>query len=165
VDAEGNGVIAKYKMDGTEAYHTLTDMDQDCRQPNWSPASDLILYQELADGRWDIWLMDADGTNNRKVTSGAGDKTDASFSPDGQWIVYSSDQGGIESADLFVMPVSGGHPIRVTDYEGYDGAPSWSPGGDKIAFERCLGYLDRSDGTTIWTIDARESLLSSRARA
>lgn len=62
------------------------------------------------------------------------------------------------------MPVSGGHPIRVTDYEGYDGAPSWSPDGDKIAFERCLGYLDRSDGTTIWTIDAGESLLSSRAQ-
>ena len=100
-----------------------------------------------------MWVMNADGTNHRKITSGAGDKTDASFSPDGQWIVYSSDEEGNESANLFIIPVSGGNPIRVTHYDGYDGAPSWSPDGNKIAFESYAGDPEGSGGTTLWVID------------
>jgi TolB protein len=96
--------------------------------------------------------MSADGTGRRRVTTGAGDKTDASFSPDGQWIVYSSDQG-IEYASLFVIPAQGGEAIRVTDYDGYDGAPSWS-GDGRIVFESCPGDPDGSAGTTLWVIDA-----------
>ena len=58
-----------------------------------------------------------------------------SFSPDGHWIVYSSDEG-IEHANLFVVPVQGGEAIRVTDYDGYDGVPSWSVDGDIV---KCCG--------------------------
>ncbi|MFQ5795843.1 MAG: hypothetical protein ACE5JP_12425 [Candidatus Bipolaricaulia bacterium] len=153
LDVEDNGIITRYKIDRTEPYQTLTDMDEDCRQPNWSPAGNLILYQKLADGQWDIWVMNTDGTNHRKVTSGAGDKTDASFSPDGQWIIYSSDAGRMKFANLFIIPVSGGNPISVTHNEGYDGAPSWSSDGNKITFESYPGDPDSSDGTTIWIID------------
>ena len=98
--------------------------------------------------------MDADGQNHRQVTSGDGDKTDASFSPDGQWIVYSSEEDGIANGNIFVIPVSGGDAIRATNYSGYDGAPSWSPDGTRIAFESYLGDPDNSPGTTIWIIDA-----------
>lgn len=156
LDVEGNGIITKYKIDGTESYQSLTDIDDDCRQPNWSPAGNLILYQKFADGQWDIWVMNTNGTNHTKVTSGAGDKTDASFSPDGQWIVYSSDEGELEFANLFIIPVSEGNSMRVTYHDGYDGAPSWSPDGNKIAFESCSGDPDGSVGTTIWIIDVPE---------
>jgi Tol biopolymer transport system component len=40
--------------------------------------------------------MNDDGKNHRKVTKGNGDKTDAAFSPDGQWIVYHSNEGDID---------------------------------------------------------------------
>jgi len=43
LDVEGDGVTTKYKVDGTGSYQTLTDINEDCRQPNWSPAGDLIL--------------------------------------------------------------------------------------------------------------------------
>ena len=124
LDIEGNGIIVKYRLDGTMPYQNLTNPGEDCRQPNWSPASDRILYQRLGEGQWDIWTMSIDGTNHQRVTSGSGDKTDASFSPDGQWIVYSSNELGLEFANLFIIPVSGGDAIRTTYYEGYDGAPS-----------------------------------------
>jgi len=100
--------------------------------------------------------MNTDGTNHRKVTSGHGDKTDASFSPHGEWIVYSSDEEGIEFANLFIIPFSGGNSIRVTHYGGYDGAPSWSPDGNRIAFESYPADPDGSSGTTIWIIDVPE---------
>lgn len=153
LDVEDNGTIVKYKIDGTIPYQNLTSPDEDYRQPNWSPTSDKILYQKFSDGQWDIWIMNSDGTNHQKVTSGAGDKTDASFSPDGQWIVYSSNQFGLEFANLFITSVSEGNASRLTHYEGYDGAPSWSSDGKKIAFESRPGDPDNSSGTTLWIVD------------
>jgi TolB protein len=153
LDDENNGIIVKYRIDGTISYQNLTNPDEDNRQPNWSPTGDKILYQKLDEGQWDIWIMNSDGTNHRKVTSGSGDKTDASFSPDGQWIVYSSNEFGLGFANLYIAPVSGGIAIKLTHYEGYDGAPSWSPDGKKIVFESYPGDPDDSLGTTLWIID------------
>ncbi len=153
LDAEDNGTIVKYKIDGTMPYQNLTNSDEDCRQPNWSPTGDKILYQKLSAGQWDIWIMNNDGANRQRVTSGSGDKTDVSFSPDGQWIVYSSNQFGLEFSNLFIIPVSRGNAVRITRYEGYDGAPSWSPDGKKIAFESYPGDPDNSSGTMLWIID------------
>ncbi|MGD2087347.1 MAG: Ig-like domain-containing protein [Candidatus Aminicenantes bacterium] len=154
LDVEGNGIIYKCKSNGEKPYQMLTGANDDCRQPNWSPAGDRILYQKRSGGQWDIWVMNADGSNHEKITNGPGDKTDASFSPDGQWIVYSSDEGGEAFANLYIKPVNGGNSIKITHYdEGYDGAPSWSPGGDRIAFESYPGDPDDSSGTSIWIID------------
>jgi len=153
LDAEDNGIIVKYRIDGTMPYQDLTNPDEDSRQPNWSPTGDRMLYQKFSAGQWDIWIMNSDGTNHLKVTSGSGDKTDASFSPDGRWIVYSSNEFGLEFANLFILPVSGGDAVRLTHYEGYDGAPSWSPDSKKIAFETYPGDPDDSSGTTLWIID------------
>ena len=157
LDVEDNGVLTLYKIDGTQPYQTLTDPTEDCRQPNWSPVGDKILYQKFADGQWDIWTMNTDGTNHAKITSGVGDKTDASFSPDGQWIVYSSGELRPEHANLFVISASGGESAQITFFDGYDGAPSWSPDGGRIAFESFPGDPDGSSGTTLWVIDVPNS--------
>jgi len=153
LDVEGNGVIMKYKVDGSEDYIALTSTADDCRQPNWSAHGDQIVCQRVENGQWDLWVMNADGSNLHQITTGTGDKTDASFSSDGEWIVYSSDEGELEFANLFIIPVSGGASIRVTDYSGYAGAPSWSPDGSQIAFEASPGDPDDSAGTTLWLVD------------
>ncbi len=154
LDVEGYGIITKYMIDGSQMYQPLTDEIDDCRQPNWAPAGNLILYQKFFEDQWDLWTMNIDGSSKKRVTSGNGDKTDASFSPNGQWIVYSSDEGDLEFANLFIIPVSGGESIRITQYKnGYDGAPSWSPDGTKIAFESSEGDPDESGRTSLWIID------------
>jgi len=153
INVEASGIIVKFKIDGTMPYQNLTNPKEDNRQPNWSPTGDKILYQHFGDGQWDIWTMNGDGTNHKKITSGLGDKTDASFSPDGQWIVYSSNESGLVFANLYITPVSGGNATRLTNFKGYDGAPSWSPDGNKIAFESFPGDPDESSGTTLWIID------------
>ena len=124
----------------------------DARQPNWSPNGDLILYQKLAGGRWDIWIYNLSSQKESRLTQGKGDKTDASFSPNGNWIVYSSEENDLEFANLFIKPVNSPSSIRLTHFTGYDGAPSWSADG-KVIFESFKGDPDNSKGTQIWLID------------
>lgn len=161
VDVEDNGVIMKYMVDGSGEYESLTQEAGDCRQPNWSPAGDLILYQAYSAGRWDVWVTDVGGIQHERVTSGGGDKTDASFSPDGRWIVYSSDEGGLDHANLFIVSVEGGESTRISFSECYDGAPSWSPDGGTIVFESSPRDPEESGGTSIWTIDVPPPFLPS----
>jgi TolB protein len=161
LDVDDNGIITKFNIDGTSSYIQLSDANDDCRQPNWSPAGNLILYQKLTNQQWDIWVMDTQGNNKTKVTSGGGDKTDASFSPDGQHIVYSSNEGGEKYANLYIIPSSGGTSKKITNYDSYDGAPSWSSDGKKILFESSFTDPETPtlwtpadpEGTRIWIID------------
>jgi TolB protein len=95
--------------------------------------------------------MNTDGSNACKVTTGQGEKTDASFSPDGKYIVYSSDEGEETHSSIYVIPTAGGRSVKVTDTDAYDGAPSWSPDGKHIAFESTFG-VSGSENTRIWII-------------
>ena len=165
LDVEGNGVITKCKVKGKKKYLSLTDIKGDCRQPNWSPNGKHILYQKNIKDQWDIWMMNSDGTDHRKITKGKGSKTDATFSPDGKWIVYSSDGNGeLRFANIYATNLKSGKTLRITEYKGYDGAPSWSADGEIIFFESTKGDPDRSKGTTLWMIGADEKIGVSAGR-
>ncbi len=151
LDEEGLGVITKFKTDGTSDYISLTPHGENCKQPNWSPAGDKILYQKEENGQWDIWVMNSDGSEKRKVTDFEGSKTDAAYTADGQFIIFSSDYNA-EEANIYKAPVSGGNQIRLTNYEGYDGAPDISPDGTKLIFESSFKEPDKSKGTTLWML-------------
>ena len=151
LDEEKNGVITKYKLDGTSGYRMLTPLGEDCKQPNWSPNGDKILYQKEENGQWDIWIMNTDGTEKTKITNFEGSKTDAVFTSDGQYIIFSSDYG-VEFANIYKTPVSGGSQTRLTNYEGYDGAPAISPDGKTLIFESSEKDPDKSKGTSLWIL-------------
>ncbi len=148
LDVEGNGIITKYKIDGTSAFVELTDQEDDCRQPNWSPSNNKILYQKKNNGEWNIWIMDIDGTNKTQITSNIGNCTDASFTSDGQHIIFSSDYQ-VNIANIYKISISGTNPIRLTNFDGYDGATSISTTGNKLIFESINGDPDESTGTKI----------------
>lgn len=153
LDVEGNGVLVKCRTDGTEPARELTPASEDCRQPNWSPAGGLIAYQRFENGQWDIWTCGEDGENRGRVTAGEGDKTDASFSPDGGWIICSAENPEEAGAALSAFPVSGGASVSVTSSGWSDGAPSWSPDGRTVVFESRSGDPDGSPGTVLFLID------------
>ena len=153
LDTEDGGVIMKVKLDGENQYIPLTPSNIDCRQPNWSPDGKHILYQAYNNQQWNIWIMDADGKNHHQLTSGPGDKTDASFSPDGQWIVFSADNPEIKFSELFIQSIFDSQAIQLTDYGIYVGAPSWSPDGNQIIFEASERDPDKTNGTELWVLD------------
>lgn len=154
LDNVDKGVIETYKIDGTQGPFQLTNSSADSRQPSWSPAGDKIVYQVLNGSIWDIWTMDINGSNKQNITGlDSGDKTDASFSPNGDWIVYSTGNGVLNYANIFIKNLTTEQLIQVTDYTGYDGAPSWSSD-NRIVFESTSGDPDISSGSTLWIIDA-----------
>lgn len=154
-DAEGPGSIWKVRLDGT-GLKRLTRGRND-RQPNWSPRGDRIVFQRGSSGdRWDLVTVDPDGGALQYVTRTARtSETDASWAPDGQRLVFSSDGPGVAVASLFTVNADGSGRRRLTTARGwYDGAPSWSPDGTTIAFEARRGEPDGSAGTRLWTIAA-----------
>ena len=155
-DSRQQGSIFKVRADGS-GLTRLTDgpgTGVDDRQPNWSPAGDRILFQRRLPGAddWDIYTMRPDGSDIRQITKTEASDTDASFSPDGNWIVYSSDYGGLPVPNIFIHPISGTEPIRITKSAvNEDGAPSWSPDGWWIAFESHPG-ADEDTNASLWKI-------------
>lgn len=152
LDVENDGTITKYRVDGTSAYLELTDQGDDCRQPNWSPNGNKILYQQQLNNQWNIWIMDTDGSNKMQVTSEIGNCTDASFTSDGQHIVYSSDYQ-VEIANIYRIGIDGANAIKLTNYNGYDGATSISNDATKLIFESTSGNPDESTGSEIVLLD------------
>jgi TolB protein len=140
-------------------YTDLTAADEDCRQPNWSPRGDYILYQKHSGGRWDIWLYDIKTKRHRSATASiAGDKTDATFSPDGRYILYSGEVPGRGGESLLALPVEGGRPVPITQQAGYHGAPSWSPDGAFVAMEASAHAPDGTAGTHLIITPVQKTL-------
>ena len=158
LDVEDDGVITKYKTDGSSEYIELTDKIDNAKQPNYSPREDIIVYQKFIDDQWDIWLIDGDGTNDHKLTLG-GSSTDASFSADGDWIIYSKEVLETDYANLFRISINASINEKLTTFSGYDGAASYSD--PFVVFESYNGDPDGSDGTTLWLRDTTQELIST----
>jgi tricorn protease len=80
----------------------------------------------------DLWVMNADGTDPRRLTVDEGVESDPCFSPDGKLIAFSAQYDG--NTDVFVIPVEGGIPARLTWHPGNDIVRGFTPDGLKVLF-------------------------------
>jgi dipeptidyl aminopeptidase/acylaminoacyl peptidase len=105
------------------------------RTPAWSPDGKqlAIVLQETG---WDkVYLMPAAGGAPRAVTAGDGEDESPVFSPDGKSIAFASNRTHPEERHIWIVPVEGGTPRRLTDLgPGSEAAPQWFPDGSKICF-------------------------------
>lgn len=110
--------------------------------PSWAPDGSRIVFYSLRDGGKQIYVMNADGSNQHRISSAdcAGNTDDWSpaWSRDGAWIAYESiphkkcEGGG--AADIFISDPNGGGKRNVTRSAGIDDeSPNWSPDG-RIVF-------------------------------
>ena len=101
------------------------------------------------EGKRQLFLIDADGSNERQLTHGPDTAGEPSFSPDGKRIVFVRTS---RFTQLMTVTVGGDDLTPVTDRdERFTGpaAPSYSPDGNRILFDASDGGGDR-----IWTIGA-----------
>ena len=109
-----------------------------------------IVFTSLRDGNAEIYVMDANGGNQKNLTNHRAGDSSPDWSPDGTKIAFISGRDGAGS-QIYVMDAHGKNVIRLTDGPGLKGDPDWSPDGRKIAFsvdgrEDYLAVMDADGG-------------------
>lgn len=136
---ERDGQIWTMSPDGTSQAQFTAITQSFPTAPSWSPDGSKLAFTSVDD----IWLINADGTNERRVTNNSVPDNDPAWSPDGSKIIF-----GKAGTGIVVVNFDGTNEIALTS-NAQDGKPSWSNDGTKIAFVR--------RGTTvngIYTMDA-----------
>jgi len=91
--------------------------------PKWSRLNQ-ITFSGINESRFDIFTINPDGTNLRRLTHNQGKNEDPCWSPDGKYIMFSSSRSG--RYHLYIMNASGQNQRRITFLKGEQSSPSWS---------------------------------------
>ncbi|PYQ48381.1 MAG: S9 family peptidase, partial [Acidobacteria bacterium] len=134
------------------------------------------VYDHLLFRHWDHWrgprrthllAVDLARGDARDLTPGEADvppfnlggPDDYDVSPDGKEVAYARKDPATEAistdAELYVVPVAGGAPSKVSGNPGYDGAPRYSPDGTMIAFRAQMRAGYESDRWRLMVYDRR----------
>ena len=120
--------------------------------PRWAPDGRSIAFDSLgADGRWDIYVIDAAGGQPRRMTRQPGDNYVPSWSNDAKWIYFGSTRGGRD--EIMRMPASGGEPTQITAkgahtaFESPDGAAIYYTKTDSVERPDALWRIPVGGGT------------------
>ncbi len=92
----------------------------------------LIAFQSGRDGNFEIYVMNKDGTGQRRITSSPSNDISPSLSPDDTTILFASDRSG--NWEIYSVQTEGGEPRALTSGQGSNSAPSWVFEGTKILF-------------------------------
>ena len=108
-----------------------------------------------------LWMVNTDGSNLRQITHSNADEMPV-FSPDGEWLYYNHWAGG--KVHLFKVPVAGGAPVQVTEYQAE--IPAMSHRGDRMVaryydekiLQWKIGVISTADGKLLQVLDLNPGL-------
>ncbi|MEZ5347088.1 MAG: hypothetical protein R2681_16190 [Pyrinomonadaceae bacterium] len=99
---------------------------------------DRLANDLIEPNNFEIWVMNADGTNKRQITNLGAASFAPYFHPSGKKIVFSSnyfaDDARKRNFDILMVNLDGTGLERITTYESFDGFPMFSPDGKKLVF-------------------------------
>jgi len=111
------------------AYHPKTDKEK-------ADYTDLLKQNLIRPTTLEIWIMNADGSNKRQVTSNGKANFGPYFFPDGKRVIFASnmDDPRGRNFDLYKINTDGTGLERITFNDTFDGFPMFSPDGKKLVF-------------------------------
>jgi len=108
--------------------------------PAWSPDSNQVVYRSGREGKQGLWVSDRFDSVAQRITDDGADAFPR-WSPDGKWIAFQREAEG--NIDIYLMPAPGAHGSgspdgsqtrRLTDAQGPDTLPTWTPDSKHIVF-------------------------------
>src|SRR4249920_3256418 len=129
-DADGSGVKRLTNVTGYDG------------GPFFSPDGKRIIWRRFDEAGLiaDIWTMNPDGTDQRKITDFGAMSWAPYIHPSGQYVIFASNKLGFENFELFLVDIDGKkQPVRVTYSDGFDGLPVPSPDGTQLAWTSSRG--------------------------
>jgi Tol biopolymer transport system component len=160
--ADGSQRLFTIKPDGTDLTVVGTRANYDF-SPVWSPDGQQLAFagncETAGCNRFvmDLWVVNADGTNPRRLTSGIeidDDVRDPAWSPDGEWIAFGMQRGF--STDVYRISATGQDLEKLTFSSSTISylSPTYSPEGDQLAYSEwrpwtstTFLYVANADGT------------------
>lgn len=91
-----------------------------------------VVFTSILTGSKELYLMDYDGYNIRKITNDRGLNLSPKWSPDGNGITYTSYRSG--SPAIYTLDMATGRLWKVIAFPGLNISPAWSPSGNELAF-------------------------------
>lgn len=110
----------------------LTDNPAHDDSPTWSADGKQVAFMSRRDGNREIYIMEADGRNQRNLTNHPAQDRDPAFSPNGKQIAFRSNRDG--NYEIYLMTSEGRNVSRITENPAQDARPRWSPDGKKLAY-------------------------------
>ena len=150
---DGNWEIYVMDADGGRQTRLTRRPNNQDRFAMWSPDRSRIAFgSQVSPGfdPWNLWVVNADGSNVRQVASNIVGKSNRAWTPDGRRIVYTATIEG--DMEIFSVDVDTRRVTRLTTSPGEDRDPSLSPDGREIAFSSKRDgneeiYVMRADGS------------------
>ena len=172
----GRGIGEIWIMDaaGEGQAVQLVPMEMYAGYLNWSPAGDQILFISRSGKRmtsqrpYNLWVVDVETGEQRQLTQNITNSGDTPiWSADGQWIAFSGTnmlEGRRSQYDLWLVASDGSELKRLTNDSINDLHLSWTPGHDRIVFQKRdagIWEVDLGDGTfkQVYSQDAEYMIL------
>ena len=112
----------------------------------FSPDGSRVAYVGYPDAM--LWTSKADGTEDRQLTFAPMSVNGVSWAPDGTRLAFSGRRTG-QRWKIYLIPVTGGTPERLTRGDESEAAPEWSPDGTRIVFGGSPFFEPGSNGPTM----------------
>lgn len=106
-----------------------------------------VVFTSERDGNPEIYVINGDGSNPRRLTTSDFLDGAPDWSPDGARIAFHSARDG--NLEIYVMSADGSSPQRLTDHPASDSEPDWSPDGSRILF-----VSDRDGNEELYVMNA-----------
>ncbi len=173
---DGDLDIYTMNVDGTDVRQLTTTPGYD-GGPWWSPdgtkivyrawhptdTAELRAYRELLDkdmirpNRMELFVMNADGSDQRQITTLGGANFGPSWTPDGNRIIFSSNHKNPRSRnfDLYIIGIDGTGLKQVTTNGEFDGFPMFSPDGKKLIWASNR-FAEKEGETNLFIADWNE---------
>ena len=126
--------------DGSGTPKRLTESDADQQAAFWSSNGFLAFFEKRTDGPRVIMILQMDGDSEPEpFLETPLDALGPTFSPDGNWLAYTSNETG--RREVYVRPFPAGEPAYQVSNGGE--APVWSPNGEQLFYRRSADRLWR----------------------